>query len=111
MNKAEQLYTEIGESIKDAKAGNMFGWKCFKIGKKPFLFFDKNSENAMVFKLGKKGINDALSLRGCEIFNPGDKGKPMNNWATVPYEYKEYWKAFALKSYELILRELKNAKR
>lgn len=111
MNKAAELYTEIGSSIVDAKASNMFGWKCFKYQNKPFLFFDKNSEQAMVFKLPKDQLIDALDLQGAEIFNPGDKGKPMKNWAVVPFKHSKLWKEFALAAYENIVTEIKNGKR
>lgn len=111
MNKSEQLYIEIGKSITDARAGNMFGWKCFKYEKKPFLFFDKNSEQAMVFKLDKDSLIDVLDLQGAEVFNPGDKGKPMKNWALVPVKHSNLWKELALKACQNIIKEVKNGKR
>jgi hypothetical protein len=111
MNKAEQLYVEIGESIAGAKTGNMFGWKCFKYQNKPFLFFDKNSHEAMVFKLDKDAVPDALRLEGAATFNPGNKGAPMKNWAVVPFRHRSLWKELALKAFEEICNEVKNGKR
>ena len=111
MNNAKNLYYEIGESISDAKVGNMFGWECFKYQNKPFIYFDKNSEQAIVFKLDKDSLTDALGLQGAEIFNPGDKGKPMKNWAVIPFIHSNRWKELSLKSYQNIVKEVKNGKR
>jgi hypothetical protein len=110
MENSFEEYSNIGQKFLEAKSGNMFGWRCFKYKNKPFLFFDENSKNAMVFKLDKDSLFDALNLIGVEIFNPGDKGKPMKNWAVIPYRYLHVWEKFALKSYELILKEIEHGK-
>ncbi|HET8860966.1 hypothetical protein [Marivirga sp.] len=111
MNEAEQLYTEIGESMEDVKSGNMFGWKSFTYKRKPFLFFDKNSEQAVVFKVETDKLISTLDLAGTEIFNPGDKGKPMKNWVVVPIKHNYLWKDLALSAYENIIREVNHGKR
>lgn len=111
MEKAYELYVEIGATMSDAKAGNMFGWQCIKYKNKPFLFFDKKSESAMIFKLDKDSIIDALDISGSETFNPGDKGKPMKNWVLLPFKQRGIWKDYALKSYHHILKEVENGKR
>ncbi len=106
MNNAEQRYTTIGESLADAQAGIMFGWQCYTYKRKPFLFFDKNSGQAMVFKLDPDSLIDAMSLSGADIFNPGDKGKPMKNWVVVPLQHHLLWEELALKAFENIMNEL-----
>lgn len=111
MAEVESLFSEIGNSIPGAKRGNMFGWQCFKYQKKPFVFFDKNSEQAIVFKLDQNSLMDALDLEGAEIFNPGEKGKPMKNWAVVPVTHSHLWQELAWKAFENIVKEVNHGKR
>jgi hypothetical protein len=108
MNSSEIVYNEIGVSFVDAKPSNMFGWKCYKYKNKPFLFFDKNTEEAMVFKLKADEIENILQLPSTSIFNPGDKGKPMKNWVTVPFIHHKIWQELAMASYEYICKEVNN---
>lgn len=111
MPTAEELYLEIGASTGNAKAGNMFGWRCFKYRNKPFLFFDEHSQQAMVFKLGPDSLAAALSLPGAGVFNPGGKGKPMKNWAVVPVAHSPLWRELALQAYQHIVQEVQDGAR
>lgn len=110
MNTAENLYKTICENLEDTQASNMFGWKCYTYKRKPFLFFDKKSRQAIVFKLDRDSLMDVMSLPGADVFNPGDKGKPMKNWVVVPFRHYQLWKELALKAYENILNEVAHGK-
>lgn len=110
MTDAAKLFYEIGNQIPEVKAGNMFGWPCFKFQRKPFLFFDKNSEDAMVFKVNSEDLQTVLAMEGASIFNPGDKGKPMKNWVVVPFAHHSLWLELAIKSYEHIQKEVNYGK-
>jgi hypothetical protein len=76
-----------------------------KCGTKPFVFFDRNTEDAAAFKLSGHLHTEALKLEGAEIFNPGDKGKPMQNWINVPYQHKHKWAEFAFAAFEEALKQ------
>ena len=92
MTKEETLYTSIGQKIKDAEQSQMFGKPCFKIKSKAFICF---FQNEMVFKLTGDVHQEALSLKGSQLFDPSGKKRPMKEWVQVPYNYKDKWDKFA----------------
>jgi hypothetical protein len=102
---AYDFFQATCEAIPDAKKGGMFGWECYKCGTRPFAFFDRNTEDAAAFKLSGEVYNEALALPNSEIFNPGDKGKPMKNWIVVSFAQKGYWERFAIAAFEEVLKE------
>jgi hypothetical protein len=102
---ALDFFHEICQAIPDAKKGAMFGWECYKCGTKPFIFFDRNTEDAAAFKLSGEVFNEAINLPHSDIFNPGDKGKPMKNWVVVSYAHKGHWQRLALAAFEEVLKE------
>lgn len=92
MNKEEKLFFEIGQKLKNAEQGQMFGKPCLKINGKAFAsLFQKE----MVFKLTNEAHSDALSLDGSQSFDPSGKKRPMKEWVQVPYDYSEKWPEFA----------------
>jgi len=100
MSEEEIYFNTIGEEIKGSVKSQMFGKPCFKLRKKAFACFFKNS---MVFKLEGEFHKDALSLDGSELFDPSGKKRPMKEWVQVPFDYKDKWKLFAEKSAEYVL--------
>ena len=99
MSEEEKYFIEIGTEMEDAIKSQMFGKPCFKIGKKAFTCFFKNS---MVFKLTGETHQEALSYDGSELFDPSGKNRPMKEWVQVPFDYKDNWKLFAEKSAEYV---------
>jgi hypothetical protein len=102
---AHEFFHDTCQAIPDARRGAMFGWECYKCGNKPFVFFDHNTDEAVAFKLSGEMLGEALALDGAEVFNPGDKGKPMKNWVVVPFLYQKLWEKFALAAFEQVLKE------
>jgi len=99
MNKAQTLYSEIGEKIKGAEESQMFGKPCFKINGKAFVCFFKD---CMVFKLSDPTHKEALSLDGSELFDPSGKGRAMKEWVQVPFAYSDKWKKFAKAAFDYV---------
>ena len=95
ITEEEALFNSIGESIKNAVKGQMFGKPCFKLNKKAFICFFRS---AMVFKLTDEIHREALGLAGSELFDPSGKKRPMKAWVRVPFKYKNRWKLFAEQS-------------
>jgi hypothetical protein len=110
MKQPEEYFHLLGKSIKGSKSGNMFGWRCYTLKRKPFIFFDENSRQGMVFKLEKSDIEHALLHYEGRIFNPGEKGKPMKNWVVVDFKFHESWERLLHSSVQMILAELNNDK-
>jgi hypothetical protein len=90
--KEEELYNEIGESLKGAEQSKMFGKPCLKIDGKAFVcFFEKE----MVFKLGGDAHKKAITLKGAQLFDPSGKKRPMKEWVQVPFSHKAKWEELA----------------
>jgi len=103
MESNEQLlFDKIGNKQKEAERGQLFGKPCFKVNKKAFVCF---FENEMVFKLSGKAHEDALKLKGAQLFDPSGKKRPMKEWVQVPYNHKSKWSSFAKMSL-LYVKEL-----
>jgi len=92
MTDAENLYISIGKKLKGAEESQMFGKPCFKINGKAFVCF---FQNQLVFKLSGKIHEDALSLKGSQLFDPSGKKRPMKEWVQVSFEHKDKWEKYA----------------
>ena len=92
MTDAEKLYLEIGQNIKAATQGYLFGKSCFQINGKAFICFFKDE---MVFKLPGDTHIDALQNNGALLFDPSGKKRPMKEWVQVPFTHKNKWKKYA----------------
>jgi hypothetical protein len=99
MAKEEELYSEIGNSIKGAEESQMFGKPCFKIKGKAFTCF---FQNCMVFKLTGDTHKEALALKGAVLFDPSGKGRAMKEWVQVPFAHSKKWSALAKEAYEYV---------
>jgi hypothetical protein len=95
MTKEETLFHEIAAGIPDSKESKMFGALCIKAanGKAGVMFW----KNDMVFKLQGKDEEEAMSLKGSQVFTPSD-GRSMNGWTHVPAEHAATWKNYAVKA-------------
>ncbi len=98
-SKEEAYFEVIGDGVEGAVKGQLFGKPCFKINKKAFCCFFKES---MVFKLNGTYHQNALSLDGAELFDPSGKNRPMKEWVQVPFHYKDQWALFAEKAAEYV---------
>ena len=99
MTQEESLFNSIGESIKDAERGQLFGKPCFKVNGKAFICF---FQNEMVFKLPKAAVDEAMSLKGSKHFDPSGKGRPMKEWVQVSGENCDRWKAFTTEAFKYV---------
>lgn len=94
MSDPEATFYDVGYSIAEAEASQMFGKKCFKVGKggKPFVSF---FQDCMVFKLKGDDHKQAMALEGAYLFDPSGKGRTMKEWVQVPYDHAASWPVFA----------------
>ncbi len=97
----EEKYTSIGDSLKGAQSGKLFGKPCFKIGGKAFVCF---FQDEMVFKLTGPDHTEALSLEGSKLFDPSGKNRPMKEWVQVAYENSERWPQYAQSAMDYVAR-------
>lgn len=109
MNTYER-FRLLGESIPGAHKSNMFGWDCYAVGRKPFMFFDQNTQNGIAFKLEGDIHDEAFALDGSSLLNPGERAGPMKNWVVVPVDYESEWPRFAQAAFERVSRELAGQK-
>ncbi|HRZ42874.1 MAG TPA: hypothetical protein P5228_09260 [Bacteroidales bacterium] len=89
---AYELFSAIGNNLKGAAQGQMFGKPCFKTGGKAFVCF---FENEMVFKLTGIPHHEALQLNGAKLFDPSGKNRPMKEWVQVPEQHSTLWTKLA----------------
>jgi hypothetical protein len=99
MEKAQQEYTRIGNSIKGAEESQMFGKPCFKTGGKAFVSF---FNDCMVFKVQGVVLEKALSLKGSQLFDPSGKKRPMKEWVQVPFAHAAEWPKLARAAFKYV---------
>jgi hypothetical protein len=92
MAKEENLFEEIGNSIKSAEISQMFGKPALKINGKAFSCF---FENCMVFKLTGESHSAAIKLKGSKLFDPSGTGRAMKEWVQISPTHKSKWETFA----------------
>jgi hypothetical protein len=92
MAKEEELYNEIGGSLKGTELSQMFGKPALKIKGKAFACFFQES---MVFKLTGDEHAAAIKLKGAKLFDPSGKGRAMKEWVQVPFAHKAKWEVMA----------------
>jgi len=92
MNKEEEQFYNIGNSLKNSIPGKLFGKPCFKVNGKAYVCF---FQNEMVFKLNDQHYKKAIELDGAQLFDPSGKKRPMREWVQVPYQYHELWSELA----------------
>lgn len=99
---SEKLFTSIGAQLvktHNVEISQMFGKQCLKIKGKAFACF---FQNEMVFKLSGKNHEQAMNLRGSQLFDPSGKKRPMKEWVQVPFAYSRRWKHLALSALEYV---------
>ena len=100
---SEKLFTSIGEQLsktdRNVEISQMFGKPCLKIKGKAFACF---FQNEMVFKLSGKDHEQAMSLKGSQLFDPSGKKRPMKEWVQVSFTYSTMWKHLALSALEYV---------
>lgn len=102
---AEDHYLRLLDHLPEAKAGNMFGYPCLKLGRKPFVFRSIDGDEGAAFKLGGAAHEAALELAGATLFNPANNGKPMRNWVLVPPEHHARWPELAVLALNFLTNE------
>jgi hypothetical protein len=88
----EDLVDLLSAEDPDVRAGTMFGMPTFMRGRKAF---GGPRRGAIVFKLSGEAHAKALSLKGSELFDPGDMGRPMKQWVVVPLAHRKQYEELA----------------
>jgi hypothetical protein len=70
----------------------MFGMPSVTINGNAFLGFYAGS---LICKLAGTDLAAALKLKGAHLFDPMG-GRPMKEWAQIPFAHSAKWKKFAL---------------
>lgn len=80
-NGAEMdAYLAVGNKLNGAEESQMFGKPCFKVNGKAFMsLFD----GCVVFKLTGKAHEEAMKLKGSQLFDPSGTGRLMKEWVQV----------------------------
>jgi hypothetical protein len=77
----------------DVELSQMMGMPALKRGGKLWVGFWKDE---MVFKLVDQAERDqALALDGAHLFDPGERGRPMKEWVSVPQVHEREWPQLA----------------
>ena len=77
----------------DVELSQMMGMPALKRGGKLWVGFWKGE---MVFKLVDPAERDAaLALDGAHLFDPGERGRPMKEWVSVPPAHEREWAKLA----------------
>lgn len=92
MSKEQDLFNEIGASVKGAEISQMFGKPALKINGKAFACF---FQDCMVFKLTGDEHAAAIKLKGAVLFDPAGKGRAMKEWVQLPFAHKAKWNVLA----------------
>ena len=99
MTDEQELFSEIGLSIKNAEQSQMFGKPSFKVNGKAFTCF---FQDEMVFKLTDDAHAEALALDGSQLFDPSGKKRVMKEWVQVPCKHKGTWKIYAAEAMKYV---------
>ena len=106
MESSKLLFTQIGRAIPDTQLLSMFGYPCYAIERKPFIFFEMRTKEDMIFRLSGEVRDEALSLENAKLFNPAKHRKPMRNWVQIPIQHQALWTYFAGQALINLLNEL-----
>jgi hypothetical protein len=77
----------------DVERSQMMGMPALKCRGKLWVGFWKDE---MVFKLvDPSEREEALALEGAHLFDPGERGRPMKEWISVPQTHEREWPKLA----------------
>jgi hypothetical protein len=90
-------YDEIAADLEardpDVQLGQMMGMPSIKCGGKIIVGF---WHGVVAFKLPDENEREqALGLDGAELFDPGERGRPMREWVAVPVAHEAKWAELA----------------
>ena len=97
--KAFDALTEELARTKRAEKAQMFGKQCMKYRGNGFMAF---SDGDLVVKLSGQSREDALKLKGSQLWDPSGQGRPMKEWVQVSSAHAARWRDLAEKSIEYI---------
>lgn len=94
---ARERFDEIADDLAardlDVQLGQMMGMPSIKCGGKIIAGY---WHGVMAFKLPDEGEREqALALDGAELFDPGERGRPMREWVAVPIAHGAKWAELA----------------
>jgi hypothetical protein len=92
-----ERFDEIADDVVarngDVELSQMMGMPALKRGGKLWVGFSKGE---MVFKLVDQAERkQALELDGAHLFDPGERGRPMKEWVSVPQTHEREWPKLA----------------
>jgi hypothetical protein len=92
-----ERFDEIADDVVarngDVELSQMMGMPALKRGGKLWVGFWKGE---MVFKLVDQAERkQALELDGAHLFDPGERGRPMKEWVSVPQTHEREWPKLA----------------
>jgi hypothetical protein len=91
--------TEEFARTKKAEKAQMFGKQCMKYRGNGFMaFFDGD----LVLKLSGQSREDALKLKGSQLWDPSGQGRAMKEWVRISAAHSAKWMDLANKSIEYI---------
>lgn len=102
---AKTQFDKLLDRLPEVKFGNMFGYPCLKLGRKPFPFWSTDGDEGVAFKLGGAEHEQAMELAGATFFNPANNGKPMRNWVLVPSDHHTRWPELAVLALDFLTNE------
>jgi hypothetical protein len=94
----DALTDELAESKKAEKA-QMFGKPCMKYKGNGFMAF---FEGELVVKLSGQSREDALRLKGSQLWDPSGQGRAMKEWVRISPMHVAKWADLAEKAFEYI---------
>ena len=95
-------FDEVGSDIPQSKPSNMFGVKCFKTGRRPFILFHQEK---IVCKLFDQDHADAIALQGATLFSPYNDERTIVNWVVIPIEHHEKWAEYAVLAHHYVIED------
>ena len=91
----EELCDDLLSRQADVQPAQMMGYPSLKRNGKLVACYSAD-DDAMVFKLADPAAHDeALTLEGAHLFDPGGRGRPFKEWVAVPAAHTEHWPELA----------------
>ena len=94
----DALTEELAQTVKAEKA-QMFGKPCMKYRGNGFMAF---FEGDLVVKLSGQSRENALKLKGSQMWDPSGQGRAMKEWIQVPGAHAAMWPELAKQAFAYI---------